>query len=242
MTTPTLFNRKSPTEATLHIYGAIGDFGITAQSVAEALSAATGVKVLRVYVDSPGGDLMAGKAIYNQLARFAANAEVVATVDGVAASAASFLIMGATRILMAPQSTMMIHEAQAAVVGRASEMRKLADVLESETANLIAIYAKRTGRKPDEIAAMLAAETWMTAEEAVGAGFADEVVSDTPTNAAPATITAQSRVDDARRAMRMAAMTVEALRIRSLRNAASRVATPGQPGPTTNAVPEEHTV
>jgi len=240
MTAPVLFNRASPTEATLHLYGVIGS-EVTAQDVASALKDAAGVKVLRVFVDSPGGDLMAGKAIYNQLSRFAQTTEVVATVDGLAASAASFLIMAATRIVMAPESTMMVHEAQAIAGGRAADLRSLADVLERETANLVAIYARRTKRDPDDIAAMLAAETWMTAPEAVAAGFADEVLEEPkhrPRAEAPV-LTAQARVEDAKRAQRLAAAAAEVLRIRSLRNAASRVATPGQPGQPNAQDPKE---
>jgi ATP-dependent protease ClpP protease subunit len=234
MKTPALYDRMSPTEASLHLYGVIGDLGISAQSVADALAEAKGVKTLRVYVDSPGGDLMAGKAIYNQLARFAQTTEVVATVDGLAASAASFCIQAATRIVMTEQATMMVHEAHAVVGGKASELRKLADLLESETANLVAIYAKRAKRDPAEIAALLEAETWMTAEEAVAAGFADEVLVEekprAPRAVAPVVITAQQRVKDADLAMRLAAMQMAVLKIQTLRNAASRAASPGQPG------------
>jgi ATP-dependent Clp protease protease subunit len=231
MTAPVVFNRASPTEATLHLYGVIGS-EVTAQDVAAALKDAVGVRTLRVFVDSPGGDLMAGKAIYAQLSRCAQTTEVVATVDGLAASAASFLIMAATRIVMAPESTMMVHEAQAIAGGRAADLRALADVLESETTNLVAIYARRTKRDPAEIAAMLAAETWMSATQAVENGFADEVLEAPkarPRAEAPV-LTAQARVEDAKRAQRLAAAAAEVLRIRSLRNAASRVATPGQPG------------
>lgn len=241
MTAPVLFNRASPTEATLHLYGVIGS-EVTAQDVAAALKDAAGVKTLRLYVDSPGGDLMAGKAIYSQLLRFGQSATVVATVDGLAASACSFLIMAAGRIVMAPEATMMVHEAQAIAGGRAADLRALADVLESETANLVAIYARRTKRDPGDIAAMLAAETWMTAPEAVAAGFADEVLEEPkarPRAEAPV-LTAQARVEDARRALRVAAMQAEALRIRRLSNAASRGGAPGQPGqPNTEQDPKE---
>ena len=233
MTAPVVFNRASPTEATLHLYGVIGS-EVAAQDVASALKDAAGVKVLRVFVDSPGGDLMAGKAIYNQLSRFAQTTEVVATVDGLAASAASFLIMAATRIVMAPESTMMVHEARAVAGGKASDLRALADVLESETANLVAIYARRTKRDPAEIAAMLAAETWMTAQEAVEAGFADEVLSEEKPKPRPRAESAQTRFLAALASQVNAAQTAELLRIR---NTASRGATPGQPGQP--AVPEQ---
>ena len=141
--------------------------------------------------------------------------------------------MSASRIVMAPEGTMMVHQANAVAGGRAADFRKMADILEAENANLVAIYSKRTGKSPDEIAALLEAETWMNAEEAVKAGFADEVLGEPkprPRAEDTLVIEAHRRVEDAVRALRLAAMQAETLRIRSLRNAASRVATPGQPG------------
>ncbi len=232
MTAPTVLNRSSPVEASLHLYGVIGS-EVTAQDVAASLKDASGVKVLRVFVDSPGGDLMAGKAIYAQLARFAQAAEVVATVDGLAASAASFMIMAATRIVMAPEATMMVHEARAVAGGKASDLRALADVLESETANLVSIYARRTKRAPEDIAAILAAETWFTAAEAVEAGFADEILSELKPR--PRAESDQTRFLASLAAEVNAAQTAEVMRVRNLRNAASRAATPGKPGQTAAA-------
>ncbi|MEY2669208.1 MAG: Clp protease, partial [Pseudomonadota bacterium] len=101
---------------------------------------------------------------------------------------------------------------------------------ESETANLVAIYARRTKRDPAEIAAMLAAETWMTASEAVAAGFADEVLSEEKPAPRPRAESAQARFLAALAAQVNDAETAETRRVLNLCNAASRVATPGQPG------------
>jgi ATP-dependent protease ClpP protease subunit len=233
MTAAVVLNKTSATEATLHVYGVIGS-EVTAQDVATALKDAAGVKTLRVFVDSPGGDLMAGKAIYAQLSRFAQASHVVAQVDGLAASAASFLIMAASRIVMAPEATMMVHQANAVAGGRAADFRKMADILEAENANLVAIYSKRTGKSADEIAALLEAETWMNAEEAVAAKFADEILAEPkprPRAESAVVMTAQARVEDVERRQRLSVQWAEVERIRSkLSNAASRGGAPGQPG------------
>ena len=234
MTTPVLLNRSSPTEASLHLYGAVG-MDITAQDVATALKSAAGVKNLNLFVDSPGGDLMTGKAIYAQLSRFAKDAKVTATVDGLAASSASFMIMAAQRIVMAPEATMMVHEAHSVVAGRSSDLRKLADILDAENQNLVAIYAKRTGLAEAQVAELLAAETWMNADQAVASGFADQVLEEPKPKprAEGQVVFAKARAQDLDRSVRLAAMQAEALRIRNLCNAASRAAAPGQPGQTT---------
>lgn len=237
---PLVFNRQAPSEASIHVYAEIGESGVTAQAFADALAEAKGVKTLHVYVDSPGGDLMTGKAIYNQIARFAKTAMVIATVDGLAASAASFLIMAASRIRMTQHATMMIHEAQSVGWGRASDLRKLADVLDAENRNLIDIYAKRTKHDPAHIASLMAAETWFSAEEAVSNGFADEVMGEVKASApAPiaAEVTPADRIAAAHRALRIAAMRAETLRVRN-RTGASPGAGQGQPCNDTNAVRE----
>lgn len=172
----------------LFIYDEIGDSflggGVTAKDVADRLAELAGCRVLNVYVNSPGGSVFEGKAIYNQLSRF--DATKVCTVDGIAASAASFICMAADRIVMAAGSTMMVHRAMGGAMGYADDLRSVADVLDLETKNIAGIYAKRTGRAFDDVLELMAAETWMDPEQAVDLGFADELErGEGPKNAAP---------------------------------------------------------
>jgi len=232
MTAPVVLNKANPADVSLALYGVFGT-EVTAQSVSDALSEAKGAKRLTVYCDSPGGDLFTGFAILAQLERFAKTAEVVFVVEGLCASAATIAAMGATRVVMSESAAWMIHEARAVAGGTAADFAKMADVLGRETGKLVALYAKKTGKPVDEVAALLAAETWYTAAEAVAHHFADEILSETkprPRAEESLVIEARTRVEDAVRALRMAAATAEVLRIRNLRSAASRDATPGQPG------------
>jgi ATP-dependent Clp protease protease subunit len=162
----------------LYIYDVIGEDwwtggGVTAKSVQAALDGMKGATALDVYVNSPGGDIFEGKAIKAQLDRFPG--EVVVHVDGIAASAATFIAMAGDRILTAPAATWMIHEVWAGAVGRASDMRAMADVLDMENGTFAETYAKRTGQSVEDVRAWMAAETWMTAADAKARGFTDEI-------------------------------------------------------------------
>lgn len=145
-----------------------------AGNIKTLLAAAGGADVV-LEVNSPGGSVTDALAIHNMLKGYQGN--VSAVVDGIAASAATVVLMGADHIVMAEHSMMMIHNPWLSVEGDADELRKHADTLDKATAELVKLYADRTGRSPDEIAELLNVETWMTAEEAVAAGFADSVVA-----------------------------------------------------------------
>jgi len=168
----------SGTRASLYIYDVIGEDwwtggGVTAKSVQQALEGMKGATALDVFVNSPGGDIFEGKAIKAQLDRFPG--EVVVHVDGIAASAASFIAMAGRRIITAPAATWMIHEVWAGAVGRASDMRAMADVLDMENVTFAETYAKRTGQSVEDVRAWMAAETWMSAADAKARGFTDEI-------------------------------------------------------------------
>lgn len=178
---PALVNRRADS-ADLVLYGIVGvDF--TDQTVSSALTELQGLPTVNVYVNSPGGSFFQGKAMYAQLSRFAKDHTVKGVVDGIAASAASFVLMACPKIEMNPEATMMIHEVHAEASGRASDLEAQAKLVRAENENLIAIYAKRTGLEAKAIASMLDAETWLSASEAVANHFADSVVGDgAPTN------------------------------------------------------------
>jgi ATP-dependent Clp protease protease subunit len=167
-------------EGSLYIYQQIGmDWwtgdGITADSVRQALEQLKGVKTLNIYINSEGGDVFEAKAIYTQLQRF--DAEKVVHIDGLAASAATFVAMAGDRIITSDVGTWMIHEAWGGVLGRATEMRAYADVLEMINDDIANLYAKQTGKSTEECLKLMAAETWMNAAQALELGLTDEVAS-----------------------------------------------------------------
>lgn len=162
----------------LLLYGEISDstwWGdeVTPKQFREDLQALGDIKELRVYINSPGGDVFAGSAIYSILKRHAARKVVY--VDGLAASAASLVAMAGDRITMPVNAMMMVHNPWMVVIGDAQLMRKAADDLDKIRESMIAVYQARTGLEQERIVELLNAETWMTAEEAVELGFADEV-------------------------------------------------------------------
>lgn len=133
----------------------------------------TGSKAITVAINSPGGDVAAAIAIYNALRQY--KGSVTARVDGVAASAATLVMLAADEIVMAERSLLMVHDPWTISTGNAEAMRRTADALEVHATEMVAMYADRTGKTPAEVEALLAAETWMNAEEAVALGFADRV-------------------------------------------------------------------
>lgn len=160
---------------TISIYDVIGEDywsgeGITARRIAGALRA-IGKKPVTVNVNSPGGDMFEGLAIYNLLREHPA--EVTVRVMGLAASAASVIAMAGDKIEMGLGSMLMIHNSWGVVVGNQDDMREAADTFAEFDAAMADIYAARTGQKNDDVAAMMKAETWLRAERAIDAGFAD---------------------------------------------------------------------
>lgn len=146
--------------------------GVTAKRVAGALRA-IGEKEIVVKINSPGGDMFEGIAIYNLLR--AHPAKVTVDVMGIAASAASIIAMAGDEIRMGIGTQMMIHNAWGGVVGNRHDMRSAADIFDGFDASLVDIYEARTGMKRAEIEAMMDAETFVRATEAVKIGFADIV-------------------------------------------------------------------
>lgn len=128
---------------------------------------------LTVVINSPGGDVFAGLAIYNALVNH--NGNVTVRVDGLAASIASVIAMAGDKIIMSPGSMIMIHRPSVYAAGTVDDMEKAKDVLLKIEEGITPIYAKRTGLSDEKITELLEAETWMLADKAVELGFADEV-------------------------------------------------------------------
>lgn len=175
------FKQTDTDPAVLSIFDDIGAFGVSAKSFLNDLASAQGDSV-RVEINSPGGDVFAGLAIYNGLRN--SGKKVNVRVLGLAASAASLVAMAGDTIEMPENSFMMVHNPWGFAMGGASDMRDTADMLDKLGASLASTYAKRTGKSAEEITALLDAETWMSAAEAVEAGFATSVISEVPVKAA----------------------------------------------------------
>ena len=158
--------------AEIAIYDDIGAYGVSARDFIAELRTLS-APVIHLSINSPGGSVFDALAMYNALRQH--SADILVDVLGVAASAASLVAMADDKIVMPENSFMMIHNPWSATAGNAEELRGMADTLDKITASLVAIYAGRTGKPEDEIKALLDAETWLSAEEAVAKGFADEL-------------------------------------------------------------------
>lgn len=163
----------------LLIYGDIGDSwfedeSISARAVAEDLSKMD-VSLVNVHINSFGGSVADGLAIYNALASH--KAEVHVHVDGVAISIASLISMAGDKVYMAENALMMVHAPWGVTQGNAKEMREMADTLDTIAEAMATSYARKTRKPKDEMLALLldGQDHWYTASEAVEAGFADEV-------------------------------------------------------------------
>lgn len=145
--------------------------GVSAGMVRDALPASGDITVR---VNSPGGDVREGIAILSCLRLHAGHVRV--QIDGLAASAASFIAMAGDEIVMMPNTEMMIHDASMITWGNAQDLRADAEFLDRISGNIADVYAMRTGTSSADWRARMLAETWYSAEEAVAAGLADSVM------------------------------------------------------------------
>ncbi|MFF7129992.1 head maturation protease, ClpP-related [Streptomyces sp. NPDC008240] len=168
------FKNIAADEAELLLYDEIGGFGTYAEDFLTELKAVTAPK-LRVKVNSPGGSVFEGVALANALRSHPA--EVTVQVDGIAASIASVIAMAADRVVMQPQAMLMVHDASGVCLGNAQDMQDMAALLDKISDNIADAYVAKAGGTRDEWRQVMKGERWFTAEEAVEAGLADEVVS-----------------------------------------------------------------
>lgn len=160
--------------ANIHIYSEIGYWGITAEDFVAELNQINAAEI-HVHINSPGGEIFDGIAIANALA--AHPAKVTSFVDSLAASIASVIALAGDRVVMAPRSQMMIHDGSGFCIGNAADMREMAVLLDRQSDNIASVYAEKAGGTVEEWRAVMTAEQWYSAEEAVAAGLADEVSS-----------------------------------------------------------------
>lgn len=170
-------------EATIYLYDMIVNTddeaewwgGVSPQSFIKALNEIA-ASTIHLRVNSPGGSVFAARAIEQAIREH--KSKIVVHIDGLAASAASFLIMAADEIRMAPGSFLMIHKAWTWMYGNADDLRKEAGLLDQIDGSLVKTYAKRSGQDEAGIANWMAEETWFEATAAVELGFADQVADE----------------------------------------------------------------
>lgn len=158
--------------ARLDLFDEIGFWGVTAADFNKQLQAVT-ADAIELHVNSPGGDVFDGIAILNSLRSHPANISVI--VDGLAASAASFIAMAGDSVTMMPNATMMIHNASGLCMGDDDAMTAMAELLNKVSDNIASVYASRAGGTAADWRATMRGEQWYDADEAVAAGLADKV-------------------------------------------------------------------
>jgi len=164
----------SAEEASVYIYDEIGFWGTSAAGFVEQLNAISTPK-LNIHINSPGGDVFDGVAIHSAL--MASKAHVTVYIDGIAASAASFIAMAGDNIVMARNATMMIHEASGLVWGNKRDCKKQMELLDKLDNNIADMYSLQAGGTIEEWMARMEAETWYTGQEALALGLVDEITS-----------------------------------------------------------------
>ena len=166
-------SRAQARGAEIVIYDEIGAFGIPAKAFLDELKALGPVAELTVGINSPGGSVFDGVAIYNALKRH--DAAITVWIDGLAASIASMIAMAGDEIVMPENAMLVLHDPSGLVAGTASDMRALAEALDRMKAGMVAAYRDKSGRDDAEIEALMRDETWLSAQEAVALGLADRV-------------------------------------------------------------------
>jgi len=160
-------------EAVVRIYDEIWSLGVNALDLSADLDGIT-APVIRVEINSPGGNVFDGIAIYNALRTHPAR--IVTRVDGIAASIASVIAQAGDHRIMVDSSQMMIHNAWGMVVGNKTDLEDMASILEQQDAVIAGIYAANSDKDAEHFLGLMNAETWLTAERAVAEGLADEVL------------------------------------------------------------------
>lgn len=164
-------------DGTLMLFGVIGDEfdGLTsAQVIKDIRSLGDEVEQIRVLINSPGGLVSEGLAIYHELATHPASVDV--EIAGVAASMASAIAMAGETVRIAENGMVMVHDPFMAAVGTSDDLRKAAEMLDKFGDSLVGIYARKTGLDEARVREMMADETWLDAEEALELGFVDAVI------------------------------------------------------------------
>lgn len=165
--------RAARKSAEIRIYEEIGAWGVTSKQFAEDLAALGNLETLSIRINSPGGDVFEALAIHNALQRHPAR--VTVRIDALCASAASLIALAGDETRMVENGQYMIHEPWTVAFGDSADLQRNADLLDSIAQQIVTLYARKTGLEPDDIRERMKSETWMTAAEALDAGFIDAV-------------------------------------------------------------------
>ena len=174
-------------KATIRIYQNIDDWGgpwgmSATELTAELDALPAGIDTIELRINSYGGMVFEAVTIMNALRSHAAR--IVAVVEGLAASSASFLAVSADETIMMPSSRLMLHSAWGICIGNSADLRTYAELLDSLTIDIAEVYAAKTGEDASVWFDRLQTDKWYSAQEAVDAGLADRI--DTPTTSTSA--------------------------------------------------------
>ena len=170
---------KVKDRADIWIYGDIGESwsgdSVTAKDLSDELKKLAGVKEITLRLNSPGGNVFDGLAMYNSLKKFPA--KIITEIDGMALSIASIVALAGDEVRMAGNAVYMIHNPWTMTAGDSAEMRKVADQLDLVRDSLAGTYAAKTkdSASLEQISDWMNAETWFNADEALKAGFVDQI-------------------------------------------------------------------
>lgn len=174
---PALRAESATDGAHIYIYDIIdGMWGASASQLVSALASA-GDGTIHLHINSPGGDVFEARAMAAAIAGHPG--AVVAHIDGVAASAATYLALSASEIRMTDGGLFMVHNSWTLAMGDRTELRSTADLLEKIDGTIAADYERKTGASAEQVRAWMDAETWFTAKEALDVGFIDAIDANT---------------------------------------------------------------
>lgn len=173
--------KKADKTGEIYIYGDIvsykwDDSDVTAKSFKDDLDALDDIDTLNIYINSAGGSVFQGQAIYSILKRHKAHKNVY--IDGIAASIASVIAMAGDAIFMPKNAMVMIHRPWTIAIGNVDDMLAAAEALEKIGIAIKAIYMERFNQGEDKLQELLDAETWLTADECLEYGLCDEVTGE----------------------------------------------------------------
>lgn len=233
--------------AEIQILEPIGGFwGIPVSEFKAAFDKIKSAASIRLLVSSPGGDPFDGLAIYNILSDV--RPKLTAEVIGLSASAATLPVLAASKVVIGSASMFMIHQPEAFTGGRSEDLRKIADLLDSMTGQFADLYSERSKLTRDEALEAMEKTTYYTAEQAIDAGFADEMKDYGEAAACVSHEEAKLRVARCRVEMRMEVSRLKRETETALRDAGlsrssaeaetARIFAQGEPEPETRGEPE----
>ena len=169
------YNIKNLSESSTEvvIYDEIGNFGIESKTFIEELAKIPNDNNILLRINSPGGSVIDGLAIYDAIRR--TPQKVITRIEGLAASIASIIALAGDEIIMSENSLFMIHNVWGGETGDSKDMRKAADLMDKMSSKLVSIYVAKSGRDESEVKSWMDSETWFSAEEALEAGFINAI-------------------------------------------------------------------